>query len=69
MLYSFLRDIIKESYKPNREHFENIEVATLSNLHFEEFFERYKFDKYNLDTFVPLNTDIYSDYNKYFYHF
>ena len=63
-LENCFRDIIKESYKPNREHFENIEVATLSNLHFEEFFERYKFDKYNLDTFVPLNTDIYSDYNK-----
>lgn len=57
-------DMIRASYNPLNEHYENIEVATISNLHMESFFEKNKYPKYNLQQYIPIDCNCYTDYNK-----
>ena len=42
----------------------NIEIVTITDIHHEEFMKNTNFEKISIDKFIPLNTDVYCDYNK-----
>ena len=43
---------------------ERIEVATITNLHLEDYFRENSYLKYQLGTFIPIDFSCYTDYNK-----
>ena len=63
-LMLFGQNICEESVKNNREHFLNIEVVTITDLHIQSYMSQQDFEIYHLDEPIPLNTELYTDYNK-----
>lgn len=43
---------------------ERIEVATITNLHLEDYFRENSYLKYQLETCIPIDCPCYTDYNK-----
>ena len=43
---------------------ERIEVATITNLHLEDYFREISYLKYQLETCIPIDCPCYTDYNK-----
>ncbi len=43
---------------------ERIEVATITNLHLEDYFRENSYLKYQLETYIPIDCPCYTDYNK-----
>lgn len=43
---------------------EKIEVATITDLHLEDYFEVNGYLKYQLETYIPIDCPCYTDYNK-----
>ena len=43
---------------------ERIEVATITNLHLEDYFRENSYLKYQLETYIPIDFSCYTDYNK-----
>ena len=56
-------EIIKISSKESIDS-ERIEVATITNLHLEDYFRENNYLKYQLGTFIPIDFSCYTDYNK-----
>ena len=56
-------EIIKISSKESIDS-ERIEVATITNLHLEDYFRENSYLKYQLGTFIPIDFSCYTDYNK-----
>ena len=56
-------EIIKISSKESIDS-ERIEVATITDLHLEDYFRENSYLKYQLGTFIPIDFSCYTDYNK-----
>ena len=58
-----MNEIIMISSKESVES-ERIEVATITNLHLEDYFRENSYLKYQLETYIPIDCPCYTDYNK-----
>lgn len=58
-----MNEIIRVSSKESIEE-EKIEVATITNLHLEDYFRENSYLKYQLETYIPIDYPCYTDYNK-----
>lgn len=58
------KQIIDESFKSDRPHYENIEIGTVTNLHLEDYFKSLDIKKYDLKHALPLDQPCYCDYHK-----
>lgn len=56
-------EIIRVSSKESIDD-EKIEVATITNLHLEDYFLEKDYSKYQLETYIPIDCPCYTDYNK-----
>jgi len=63
VLSTCFKEIIETSYDSDRNHYENIEVATITDLYLIEYFENGNFEEYILDKKLPLNYECHCDYN------
>ena len=50
--------------RKNKRHYENIEYATLTDLHQKEYMRFSKYEKVEIPYYIPLDAIPYSDYNK-----
>ncbi len=62
--YNHLMEVIKEIGNILINKTNNIELVTITDIHHETFTKNSNLPKINIDKFIPLNTDVYCDYNK-----
>lgn len=60
-IMSIIEKIAKRIIQDNRN---QIEIVTITDIHHETYMKNLNYEKINFERFIPLNTDVYCDYNK-----
>ena len=63
-LEQFAKEVCEKSIFPDREHYSNIEAVTITDLHIFNYMEHSKYEKFELQEYLPIDAGIYTDYNK-----
>ena len=63
-LEQFAKEVCDTSTIEGREHYSNIEAVTITDLHIPNYMKNSKYEKFNLQEYLPIDAGIYTDYNK-----
>ena len=63
-LEQFAKEVCEKSIITGREHYNNIEAVTITDLHIFDYMSHSKYEKFELHEYLPLDTGVYTDYNK-----
>ncbi len=58
------KNICEKSKKEKRNHDQNLEFAVITDLHYQQFMQDNPLEVFPLETYIPLDQAVYSDYNK-----
>ena len=63
-LEEFAKRVCNESVIPNREHYNNIEMVTITDLHIFDYMNKSNYERFDLQETLPIDAAAYTDYNK-----
>lgn len=63
-LEEFAKRVCEESIIPNREHYNNIEMVTITDLHIFDYMNKSNYETFDLQEALPIDATAYNDYNK-----
>ena len=63
-LEQFAKEVCEKSTISDREHYSNIEAVTITDLHMFDYMSHSKYEKFQLQEYLPIDAGIYTDYNK-----
>lgn len=58
------KEVCDKSYIAEREHYDNIEAVTITDLHIGNYMKNSKYEKFDLQEYLPIDAGVYTDYNK-----
>lgn len=63
-LEQFAKEVCEKSIISDREHYSNIEAVTITDLHIFDYMSHSKYEKFELQEYLPIDDGVYTDYNK-----